>query len=90
MKLLLTRLGRNSKLIVNGDTLQCDLPENVTSGLFDALKRFQKNKNVGVQNFLQADIVRDDFVREVIIAYEGSDGSTCPESKPFKSGIEES
>ena len=75
MKMLLTRLGRDSKLIINGDTNQCDLPKNVTSGLTDALKRFAKSKNIGKQHFLQADIVRDPFVVEVIQAYEGDDGS---------------
>lgn len=85
MKLLLTRLGHGSKLIVNGDTAQCDLPGNVKSGLADAVARFGKNPNVGIQEFLQADIVRDDFVREVIIAYEGCDGSTFIGKMPEKS-----
>lgn len=75
MKMLLTRLGSNSKLIVNGDTSQCDLDDKTPSGLTDALQRLRKSKNVGKHHFMQSDIVRDDFVKEVIVAYEGSDGS---------------
>ncbi len=75
MKMLLTRLGRNCKLIINGDTRQCDLPAGADNGLADVVKRFRQSPSVGAQNFVQADIVRDDFVKEVVMAYEGDDGS---------------
>ncbi|MCW8886200.1 MAG: PhoH family protein [Motiliproteus sp.] len=84
MKMLLTRLGRNSKLIINGDTRQCDLPVGGESGLADVVKRFRNSPSVGVQNFVQADIVRDDFVKEVVLAYEGNDGSVEPIRQPPK------
>ncbi|MEH6625929.1 MAG: PhoH family protein [Motiliproteus sp.] len=75
MKMLLTRLGRNCKLIINGDTRQCDLPAGADNGLADVVHRFRQSPSVGAQNFVQADIVRDDFVKEVVMAYEGDDGS---------------
>lgn len=81
MKMLLTRLGRKAKLIINGDTRQCDLPDNITSGLDDAVSRFKNNPRFGMQRFMQADIVRDAFVIDVVVAYEGHDGSLGPETQ---------
>jgi phosphate starvation-inducible PhoH-like protein len=75
MKMLLTRLGTGSKLIVNGDTRQVDLAPSKTSGLMDAVSRFKGHKSFGMQEFMQSDIVRGDFVKEVVVAYEGDDGS---------------
>jgi len=75
MKMLLTRLGPESKLIVNGDTRQIDLSDKIESGLIHATRIFKGNRNFGVQEFRQADIVRDSFVKDVVVAYEGCDGS---------------
>lgn len=70
MKMFLTRLGFNSKMIVNGDTSQIDLPRNVKSGLIDAT---QKLKNIEQINFIYLsakDVVRHPVVAEIITAYE--------------------
>ena len=70
MKMFLTRLGFNSKMIVNGDTSQIDLPRNVKSGLIDAT---QKLKNIEQIDFIYLsanDVVRHPVVAEIITAYE--------------------
>nr|WP_278972591.1 PhoH family protein [Melissococcus plutonius] len=70
MKMFLTRLGFNSKMVVNGDTSQVDLPKNVTSGLMHAKKTLQTIKQVRFVNFKTEDVVRHPVVAEIIDAYE--------------------
>ncbi|BAL61969.1 phosphate starvation-inducible protein PhoH, putative ATPase [Melissococcus plutonius DAT561] len=70
MKMFLTRLGFNSKMVVNGDTSQVDLPKNVTSGLMHAKKTLQTIKQVCFVNFKTEDVVRHPVVAEIIDAYE--------------------
>lgn len=70
MKMLLTRIGENSKFILNGDPSQCDLPENVRSGLSDALFRLRKIGGVNAVAFEQRDIVRSGIVQEIVRCYE--------------------
>lgn len=69
MELFLTRTGENCRLIVSGDLHQCDLPRNKASGLRDAMLRFKKNKNTGIIEFEQKDVVRSGFAKEVVEAY---------------------
>lgn len=71
MKMLLTRIGENSRFIVNGDPSQCDLPSHVKCGLTDALSRLQGKIN-GLQtvHFGRDDIVRSGIVQEIVQAYE--------------------
>jgi phosphate starvation-inducible protein PhoH and related proteins len=70
MKLLLTRVGENCKLLINGDTGQVDITGK--SGLADALEKLQGMGNVGIVRFGTNDIVRSGFVQEVIRRYEGT------------------
>lgn len=70
MKMFLTRLGFNSKMIVNGDTSQIDLPKGVTSGLVNAERTLQGIKKIAFVNFEAGDVVRHPVVAEIIAAYD--------------------
>ncbi len=70
MKMFLTRLGFHSKMIVNGDASQIDLPRGVTSGLIHAQQTLQGIKQIDFVRFDAADVVRHPVVAEIIRAYE--------------------
>ena len=70
MKMFLTRLGFNSKMIVNGDTSQIDLPRNVKSGLIDAEQKLKAIPQIDFVHFSAKDVVRHPVVAQVIRAYE--------------------
>lgn len=72
MKMFLTRLGFNSKMIVNGDISQIDLPRNVKSGLIDATQKLQQISQIDFVYFSAKDVVRHPVVAEIINAYEAS------------------
>jgi len=80
MKMFLTRMGENSKVVVSGDTTQIDLPQGSQSGLKDALQRIGSIKGVGVSRLLQSDIVRHRLVQEIVEAYEKAEDSTKAET----------
>lgn len=69
MKMFLTRLGFNSKMIVNGDTGQIDLPKGVVSGLVHAERTLQNIKQIEFVTFEASDVVRHPVVAEIIEAY---------------------
>lgn len=66
MKMLLSRIGRNCKMIFSGDTEQADIPN---SGLDDACDRLENIKGVEVIEFLDEDIVRSEMCKQIIVAY---------------------
>ncbi|MEZ6071352.1 MAG: PhoH family protein [Pirellulales bacterium] len=70
MKMFLTRMGRNSKIVVSGDTTQADLPSRTTSGLTDAVERLGHLKGFAVSKLSSADIVRHPMVQQIVRAYE--------------------
>ena len=70
MKMFLTRLGFNSKMIVNGDISQIDLPRNVKSGLIDAQKKLKNIHQIDFVHFSAKDVVRHPVVAQIIRAYE--------------------
>lgn len=70
MKMFLTRLGFNSKMIINGDISQIDLPRKVKSGLIDAIEKLQGIKAIDFVHFSAKDVVRHPVVAEIIKAYE--------------------
>lgn len=72
MKMFLTRLGFNSKMIINGDTSQIDLPRNVKSGLIDATEKLKMIKQIDFIHLSAKDVVRHPVVAEIINAYEVS------------------
>jgi phosphate starvation-inducible protein PhoH and related proteins len=70
MKMFLTRMGANSKIVVSGDTTQVDLPPHVRSGLVDALGRLTGIKGVTEVRLTGRDIVRHRLVQEIVKAYD--------------------
>ncbi|CAL98067.1 MULTISPECIES: PhoH family protein [Lactococcus] len=69
MKMFLTRLGFNSKMIVNGDISQIDLPNKVKSGLIDAKDKLGHVNAIDFVYFMAKDVVRHPVVAEIIKAY---------------------
>ena len=88
MKMFLTRLGFNSKMIVNGDTSQIDLPRNVKSGLIDAKQKLQGIKQIDFVYFSAKDVVRHPVVADIIKAYETSSEEMKDLLKPKTSDVE--
>ena len=71
MKMFLTRLGEGSRMIVNGDPTQTDLPPGQKSGLSEAVRLLSGVEGVGHVVFQASDVVRHDLVRRIVAAYEG-------------------
>ncbi len=69
LKMFLTRLGQNSKMIVNGDVTQIDLPRGSHSGLLDVPRLFADVEDVGIVQLDEADVVRHPLVGRIIRAY---------------------
>ena len=74
IKMFLTRLGENSKLIINGDRTQIDLKPNQKSGLEDALSILQHTKGIGFVELSPKDVVRHHIVKDIIKAYDKASG----------------
>lgn len=70
MKMFLTRLGFNSKMVVTGDITQIDLPDGRKSGLVDAVKILKNINNIDIVRFSERDVVRHKLVQDIIKAYE--------------------
>lgn len=70
MKMFLTRLGENAKLIINGDVTQIDLPYKVKSGMVEALEVLQDVPEIGIVEFKESDVVRHPVVKKIINAYK--------------------
>lgn len=70
MKMFLTRLGENSRMVVNGDLSQVDLPKGTISGLRDALETLKGVPNISSVRFSAADVVRHGLVAKIVKAYE--------------------
>lgn len=70
MKMFLTRLGVNSRMVVTGDVTQIDLPRSVRSGLLNALRILKGVKGIGVIEYEKKDIVRHPLVQRIVDAYE--------------------
>ena len=70
MKMFLTRMGMNSKIVVTGDPTQTDLPRTIRSGLADALHRLRDVEGLAIVHLDQADIVRNPLVTRIVKAYE--------------------
>jgi len=71
MKLLLTRIGFNSKFFISGDVEQTDRYKDKTlSGLYDAVNRFKDMENVGTYSFQSKDIIRNPLITKILDRYE--------------------
>jgi phosphate starvation-inducible PhoH-like protein len=73
MKMFLTRMGPDSKMIVTGDTSQIDLPHNQKSGLKEAVRILNQTKGIGFVELNERDVVRHRLVRDIIEAYGKSE-----------------
>jgi phosphate starvation-inducible protein PhoH and related proteins len=69
MKMMLTRLGDDSQMVVTGDPSQSDLPGNVASGLNEALAILEGVEGVGIARFGESDVVRHALVSRIVAAY---------------------
>ena len=69
MKMFLTRMGYNSKVVITGDITQIDLPKGKTSGLIEASKVLKKVKGIEFVYFTDVDVVRHELVKRIINAY---------------------
>ena len=75
MKMALTRMGENSRMVVTGDLTQVDLPRGQPSGLEDALEVMDGMKGVGRISFTHVDVVRHDLVTRIVQAYDKRDAA---------------
>ena len=73
IKMFLTRLGMNAKMIITGDITQIDLPRTTTSGLVQALKVLRDVRGIGRVEFTKKDIIRHQLVQRIVEAYEHFD-----------------
>lgn len=81
MKMFLTRMGWNSRVVVCGDATQSDLGRRVKNGFVDAFERLRNVKEIGWLTLGRADVVRHALVQKIVEAYEGS-----PETEDY-SGV---
>ncbi len=70
MKMFLTRLGFNSKMVITGDVTQIDLPDGKKSGLREAARVLKNVEDIAICNFSEKDVVRHQLVQRIIQAYE--------------------
>ena len=70
MKMFLTRLGQNSKMVITGDLSQKDLPDNAKSGMQDAMEKLEKVKDIGFVHLNSSDVCRHALVEKIINAYD--------------------
>lgn len=79
LKMFLTRLGINGKMIVTGDLTQIDLPASQKSGLRDAIERLRGIEGIAIVEFNQKDIVRHPLVKHIVSAYAQNEQQPAPE-----------
>ena len=72
LKMFLTRLGENSKMIVTGDISQIDLRKNQSSGLIDAQNKLNKITGIGFINLDSTDVLRHNLVKKILDKYQSS------------------
>src|SRR5579884_450050 len=82
MKMFLTRLGFNSKVVVTGDVTQIDLPREQTSGLSAVAEILEGVEDIGFVRFGEEDVVRHKLVRRIVAAYNEHAQRMTPELRP--------
>ena len=70
MKMFLTRLGENARMVITGDLSQVDLPRGIRSGLRDALETLGGVEGVAFVEFTSSDVVRHPLVSRIVKAYD--------------------
>jgi phosphate starvation-inducible PhoH-like protein len=78
MKMFLTRLGENSRMIVTGDPSQVDLPGGQTSGLAEAVRLLTDIEGIGRVTFTHEDVVRHELVARIVAAYDNAPRDNAP------------
>lgn len=81
MKMFLTRLGEGSRMVVNGDLTQTDLPRGVRSGLLDSMEILRGVEGIEFVEFSEKDVVRHDLVAKIVKAYEQAYQETLKDKK---------
>ena len=84
IKMFLTRLGMNAKMIVTGDVTQIDLPPSTTSGVIQAMQILKGVTGIGKIEFTKKDIVRHKLVQRIVEAYDKFDDKRKKEIKEAK------
>jgi phosphate starvation-inducible PhoH-like protein len=72
MKMFLTRLGENSRMIVTGDPSQVDLPHGQGSGLAEAMRLLDRVEGIAQVKFTAEDVIRHELVARIVAAYEAA------------------
>lgn len=81
MKMFLTRMGENSRIVVTGDVTQIDLSKNVKSGLIDALDVLKDVEGIEIVRLSAKDVVRHELVTRIIRAYEKAESHSYAETQ---------
>jgi len=84
MKMFLTRLGFNSKMVITGDITQIDLPDARRSGLIEAIGLLDNMEEIAVCRFTEKDVVRHRLVQEIVKAYEKIAPKAAPKTVKAK------
>lgn len=88
IKMFLTRLGTNAKMIITGDVTQIDLPPTATSGLIQAMQILKNVNGIGKVEFSKKDIVRHKLVQRIVEAYDKFDKNKKKEAEEAKKSKE--
>ena len=82
MKMFLTRMGVNSRIVITGDATQNDLPDGTESGLKDGITRLSGIDGVAIVRLTGKDIVRHRLVREIVSAYDSGSRKSADNGRP--------
>ena len=86
MKMFLTRMGENSRIVVTGDVTQIDLPKNVKSGMIDAIEVLDGVEGIEIVKLTAKDVVRHELVTRIIQAYEKAESARAKVAKEESDG----
>lgn len=81
IKMFLTRMGENSRIVVTGDVTQIDLPKNVKSGMIDAIEVLDGVEGIEIVKLTAKDVVRHELVTRIIQAYEKAESARAKVAK---------
>jgi len=84
MKMFLTRLGENSRMVITGDVTQVDLPAGQESGLRDALRILQGVEGIEMVEFNAGDVVRHPLVGRIVTAYDQASSHAIPQKRRYR------
>ena len=87
MKMFLTRMGQNARVVVTGDVTQVDLPPGTVSGLADAVDRLKSVPGVATVFLDKSDIVRHPLVQAIVNAYEETEPARAPTTPPGSAAV---